>query len=202
MVCNKCKKENSFRIDKTTGKYFTICKECQNERQRLYRHSISNLTTKTYEKTENGFIMRMYRNMKSRVSGIQKKSIHKYMGLDILSKEDFYSWIKNNETFNELFDNYKKNNFSQRLSPTVDRINPELGYTLDNMQLLTLSDNVKLARPNTKLTRTDIIYIRESIHTHSIRDLMNKYNTSYTVIYNVRNYKTFNKSIYFNLESL
>jgi hypothetical protein len=200
MVCNKCKKENSFRLDKTTGKDFTICKECQNERQRLYRSSISNLTTKTYEKTENGFIMRMYRNMKSRVNGVQKKCAHIYKGLDILSKDEFYTWINKSETFKELFDNYKNNNFSRRLSPTVDRINPDLGYTLDNMQILTLSDNVKLARPNTKFSKIDIITIRELAKTNSIKDIMNKYDSSRTVISNMINYKTFNKSIYFNLD--
>jgi hypothetical protein len=66
----------------------------KNEKQRLYREKTNNSISKKYEKTPNGFLMRMYRNMKSRVSGVQIQKFHLYEGKELLGKEDFYAWAK------------------------------------------------------------------------------------------------------------
>jgi hypothetical protein len=43
-----------------------------------------------YEKTKKGFLMRKYRNMQSRVTGIQKKKAHLYKDLYLLPREQYY----------------------------------------------------------------------------------------------------------------
>lgn len=88
--------------------------------------------------------MRLYRNMQSRVSGIQKIKYHLYKGCDILDRKDFYSWAKLSKDFWELYKNWTKNNFDQKLTPSVNRVDSTKGYSLDNMEWITHSENSRL----------------------------------------------------------
>jgi hypothetical protein len=118
-------------------------KEKKNERQRNYRARTRNSNTKKYEKTPNGFLMRLYRNMQSRVTGVQKQKFHLYEGKALLDRQVFYEWAKNSHKFYELFEAYKLSNWDRRLCPTVDRIDSSRGYELDNMEWVTLSENAR-----------------------------------------------------------
>lgn len=111
------------------------------KRQREYRKRTGNASTKRYEKTPNGFLMRMYRNMTSRVKGIQKKKAHLYKGKEILPKDKFYKWAKSHKDFWKLFHSWVNSNYDRKLTPTVDRIDPLEGYFLDNMEWVTHSEN-------------------------------------------------------------
>jgi hypothetical protein len=115
-----------------------------NERQREYRKNNKNKVVRKYEKTEKGFMMRLYRNMKSRVSGVQKQKFHLYQGKTLLSKEEFYEWFKNNKDKDELFRKYEESGFDRKLAPSVDRIDSSKGYELDNIRLITHSENSRL----------------------------------------------------------
>jgi hypothetical protein len=114
------------------------------EWQRKYRQKTGNACTKKYEKTPKGYLVRKYRNMLSRVNGIQKEKAHLYKGLDILPKEDFYNWALSSEEYHKLFSQYENSKYDRRLAPTVDRIDSSKGYTMDNMRWLTHSENSKL----------------------------------------------------------
>ncbi len=98
-------------------------------------------TQKKYEKTINGFLMRLYRNMKSRVTGIQKQKFHLYAGCELLTKEDFYSWAKESEDFLKLFFEWELSGYQRKLTPSVDRINSTYGYRVNNMEWVTNSEN-------------------------------------------------------------
>jgi ribosomal protein L35 len=111
------------------------------ERQRLYRQKTNNASTKRYERTKSGKLMRIYRNMQSRVNGVQKGKHHLYAGKDLLGKEDFYKWAEDSPEFHDLYDKWVESDFDRKLAPTVDRIDPSRGYSLDNMQWLTHSEN-------------------------------------------------------------
>ncbi|MEX0595740.1 MAG: hypothetical protein WD512_04500 [Candidatus Paceibacterota bacterium] len=115
--------------------------EAQLKRQRDYRKKDNNKVTHRYEKTKNGFLMRLYRNMKSRVTGIQKAKYYLYKGKSLLSKSSFYDWAKNSKEFHDLFEIWEQSGYNQKLTPSVDRIDSSLGYTLVNMQWLTHSEN-------------------------------------------------------------
>lgn len=110
-------------------------------KQREYRKRINNSVSIKYEKTINGFLMRLYRNMLSRVTGIQKEKYHLYKGKDILDRPLFYEWSKSNSDFLSLYHNWKNNNYDRKLTPSVDRVNPNIGYTLSNMEWVTHSEN-------------------------------------------------------------
>lgn len=115
-----------------------------NIHQAEYRAKTNNASTHKYEKSVNGFLMRLYRNMTERVDGTQRKKKHLYYGKSILPKEEFYKYAKNSKEFNKMFKVWENSNYNRKLTPTIDRINVDLGYELDNMRWLTHSENSKL----------------------------------------------------------
>jgi len=114
------------------------------KKQRAYRKKNEDRCTRKYEKTPNGFLMRKYRNMQSRVLGIQKKKKHLYQGLKLLDRQTFYEWAKCNKDFHSLYNNWIKSGYERKLCPTVNRINPQNGYLLTNMEWITHSENSRL----------------------------------------------------------
>jgi hypothetical protein len=115
----------------------------KSEKQKQYRLMNGNACTKKYEKTKRGFLVRMYRNMKSRTCGIQYLKSHLYLGLDLLDKQDFYQWANASAEFHEMFAAWETSGHCRKLTPTVDRIDSSKGYEVGNMQWLTHSDNSK-----------------------------------------------------------
>lgn len=106
----------------------------KNANQREYRKTNNNACTKKYEKTKKGFLVRLYRNMLSRVTGVQKLKSHLYRGKTILPREDFYLWAIHSNQFNELFSAWERSNYDRRLTPSVDRVDPSIGYEPDNIE--------------------------------------------------------------------
>lgn len=116
-------------------------REAALKRQRERRKENGNAATKKYEKTPRGFLMRAYRNMKSRVEGVQKVKFHLYQGKTLLSKEDFLDWSIDHPTFKVLFSEWVESEYNRKLTPSVDRIDSSKGYELDNMEWVTHSVN-------------------------------------------------------------
>ena len=109
------------------------------QRRSEWRKRTNNAAIKKYEKTPKGYLMRSYRNMQSRVEGIQKKG--SWYGKELLPREDFYAWALNDPTFKLLFSLYESSGYERKLAPSPDRIDSSKGYTLDNMRWLTHADN-------------------------------------------------------------
>lgn len=119
-------------------------------KQREYRKRTGNISTKRYEKTINGFLMRTYRNMQSRVTGVQKKKAHLYVGKTLLPRQDFYDWSKHDFTFQTLFAIWESNEYARKLTPSINRIDSSKGYELGNIEWLTHSENSRLGAINRK----------------------------------------------------
>jgi len=115
--------------------------ELELKKLRDYRLRTGNAATKKYEKTKKGFLVRCYRNMKSRINGVQKAKFHLYEGKYLMDKLDFYNYSLNNKAFNKLFDIWEKSNYDTKLTPSLDRVNSEIGYKLDNVEWVTHSEN-------------------------------------------------------------
>lgn len=117
------------------------CYECFLVFQRNHRKKLNNQTTKKYEKTINGFLMRTYRNMKSRVNGTLKLKAHLYHGKTLLDKNEFYLWSKKNSDFLKLFCEWEKNNYKCSITPSIDRIDSSLGYEMSNIRWIEHKEN-------------------------------------------------------------
>lgn len=143
-VCGEYKELELFtKHRECVGGRSHTCLACKNFRQREQRSSTNNASTKKYEKTLNGYIMRTYRNMLSRVRGILKNKRHLYDGLEILDKEEFYSWSMASN-FPVLMADYEKGGYDMKLAPSIDRIDSSLGYTVGNIRWITHSENSSL----------------------------------------------------------
>lgn len=118
-----------------------MTREESNKKQRERRVRNGNKNTKKYEKTKKGFLVRVYRNMLSRVTGVTKNKNHLYLGKYILEKEVFYKFSLNDESFNILFELWGQNGHERRNTPSIDRIDSSRGYSIDNIQWITFSEN-------------------------------------------------------------
>lgn len=130
------------------------CGQCVVERakktraQREKRRLSGDPATKKYEKTPKGYLMRSYRNMQSRVLGIQKTG--SWTGKELLPREEFYEWALNDPVFRSLFMAYEALGFDRRFAPSPDRIDSSKGYTLDNLRWVTHSINSSLSHGGKK----------------------------------------------------
>lgn len=115
------------------------------EKQRQHRKKTGNAITKKYERTKKGKLMRTYRNMQSRVTGILKKKRHLYDGKGIITRDEFYDWSLSQSEFHRLYDEWVASGYQHRLSPSIDRIDTDLGYVPGNMRWLTHSENSSLS---------------------------------------------------------
>lgn len=103
-----------------------------------------------YRKTKKGFLVRLYNNMLSRVSGQVPKGREHYEGLMILPRADLYEWALASPEFHELFAQWEESGYQMRLTPSLNRINSDRGYTLDNIEWLTHSENSRLGAVSDK----------------------------------------------------
>jgi hypothetical protein len=110
-------------------------------RQRLRRKANNNSATRKYEKTKKGFLVRLYRNMQSRITGVQKVKHHLYKGKYLLPREEFYEWALTSTSFHILFETWENSEYCRKLAPSVDRVDSSKGYYLDNMEWVTHSVN-------------------------------------------------------------
>ena len=122
------------------------CRKCRNEIQRGKKSR--KINSFTYEKTKNGFLVRAYRNMLSRVTGVQRAKMHLYAGLSLLDKESFYKWSLLDRDFTLLFVSWELSGYNRKLTPSIDRIDSFYGYELFNMRWITNSENSRLGALN------------------------------------------------------
>lgn len=67
-------------------------------------------------------------------------------GKGILTREEFFEWCKDFENLNvflALYFDWAGEGFPLHLSPSVDRINPDLGYVIGNLQWLSFEENCR-----------------------------------------------------------
>lgn len=118
-----------------------MTREERNLYQRIRRKENGNAATLKYERTKKGKVMRIYRNMLSRVTGVQRQKFHLYQGKEILPKNEFYEWAISSKDFHSLFDAWVESGYERRLAPSVDRIDSSRGYEVGNMEWVTHSEN-------------------------------------------------------------
>lgn len=141
-VCGIEKDLNCYnQHPETKDKLYTFCKDCRRIKTNEYRKRTDNKSCKAYEKTPKGYLVRTYRNMKSRVTGVQTLKAHLYGGKELLDKESFYQWALMSEDYIRLYNAYISGGCQMKFAPSIDRIDSSKGYTFDNIRWITHSEN-------------------------------------------------------------
>ncbi len=83
--------------------------------------------TRRYRKTKKGVVTNLYHNMKSR----------NCIDFDIA----FLHKFSNCKKFNRIFKGWVKSGYKKEFKPSIDRISNKKGYTKENIQWLTWSEN-------------------------------------------------------------
>jgi hypothetical protein len=154
---------------------------------------------KRYHKTFFGKLMLTYNNMNRRVRGMVKK--HIYEGLELLDRDIFYEWAKNDEDYKRLFNSWVNSEYERKLSPSIDRIDSTKGYVLGNIRFITHSENSKLGniskllqgKTPSKLNKCQVREIKIALlnsYKGIIKDLSIKYNVSHAAISYIKSGKT------------
>jgi hypothetical protein len=95
-----------------------------------------------FDRSWRGLPYRRYRGMKERVAGTRKNPRHfGAIGKPLVDRETFVEWSLNDPEYNRLYAEWVATNYDRKLSPSIDRIDNNGGYTIDNMQWLTSSQN-------------------------------------------------------------
>lgn len=87
-----------------------------------------------YRKTINGVILTIYGGQK----GSSKKRGHLHPSY---TKKELESWLLSQPLFYMLYNSWVSSGYDRYLKPSVDRKDNSIGYTLDNIQLMTWKEN-------------------------------------------------------------
>lgn len=133
-ICCDCGQElpldKFFKKSSNTDGYDIRCKKC-----RKLRYKVD---------SEERYIRDMY------IAQIYR-SINRNMNLPNYTLEEFKDWVLVQNNWKQLWKNYSNSEFSDKgLAPSADRINANLPYTLDNINLTTWDMNKKHGHSDVK----------------------------------------------------
>lgn len=124
---------------------------CTNSRTRhttlcaLHTYIRGRIPSARYRKTLKGFIMTRYALMRRRVLNPNHQRHIYYKNKKLLSKNDFYVWARASYDLLSLYKKWVSTGYNLKFTPTVNRIDSNLGYKLGNMEWVTYSHNSALA---------------------------------------------------------
>lgn len=119
-----------------------VCVSCNRFTPIKAKNMCQNCWHKYKRKNHPEFFLRTrYTEIKQRCQNPKNRAYNHYKHCLICTREEFLCRFRDDPIFLNLFDNWKKSNYNTKLTPSVDRIDTKKGYTLDNMQFLTHSDN-------------------------------------------------------------
>ena len=106
------------------------------------KNNCQNCWHKIKRKNDPNFFLRTrYTEIVQRCSNPNNIGAGNYLGKKFCTRKEFLDKFLRNETFLELFKDWQKNDHHINFCPSVDRINNEGDYTLDNIQFMTMYSN-------------------------------------------------------------
>ena len=124
--CNSCDTTKDiilFHTNKTKNNGISIyCKECNNS------------ACRNHKRTKVGLVSKIYASQRynSKQRGYSQPTYSLY---------ELREWLFSQKKFHMLFNNWKRLDYQKDYIPSVDRINDYIGYTMDNIQIMTWVEN-------------------------------------------------------------
>lgn len=133
-----------YKHPQTKDGHLNKCKECTRaDVQKNYTNHIDyyhKYDQYRYRENKNRLLDHVYRGIVNRCNGVQRK--YSSTGTTPISMAEWKSFCTSTSTeFDKLYDAWKKSGFQRKMAPSIDRIDNNRGYTIDNMQWLSQSDN-------------------------------------------------------------
>lgn len=137
IICHKEKELDDFYThSRMADGHLNKCKECCKAYARA--RDTREYDKQRYRKPDR-YLKHKYCQIKTRCDG---KGHGSYLGREYLSKDEWTEWCKKTQkTFMSLWYNWVESGYKRKLAPSVDRIDNSKGYTPDNMQWITQSQN-------------------------------------------------------------
>lgn len=138
-ICTHCKRKlpaNNDYFIKHKGFMDNLdprCKECAAKYRRINKER-----RKEYYRCKDGMLLSIYDRQKRSSNG--RSHDQPTYTLNELKK---WFWVQ--DSANEMYDNWENSGYDHDLKPSVDRKDNHIGYTLDNIQIMTWKEN-KLKR--------------------------------------------------------
>ena len=133
--CSKVKPAIMFYARKERNSYRSKCKQCENE------------LSKIKSKTKEGLISSIYRHQKS-ASKRRKHNAPNY------TRAELQEWVFNKDSFSSMYNTWVESGYNKLLTPSIDRLDDFKGYSIDNIQLVTWSDNKQKQHNDIRLGRS------------------------------------------------
>jgi len=163
--CKMCPKEKQKRL--WTG----LCQACYKKKMR-YNCPMFRLCT-------------IYQALKNRCTNKNDKY---YYGMKFCTKDEFISKFENDKEFLKQFENWKKTGRNIINVPSIDRINNDKGYDIDNLQFITHSENCwkdRITTPVMVIKNQELIGIYASLN-QAVIDLDVQQSNAWKVLHGER----------------
>jgi hypothetical protein len=162
-TCHKSKSLSSF-YKETASKdgLQRSCKPCQIKSSVKWNKANSDRHKENHYRyirgTVSGFLGALYCQMRRRVEGRASKDSYLWEGKPIMPRETFLEWGRNHPDFLRLFRRWTLSGRDRKLVPSINRIDPGNGYTLDNVEWVTASQNSSLAGSVRSFSKRRAVY--------------------------------------------
>lgn len=135
----------------------------------MSKKTIGCYENRPYDRTEKGLCYRLYYDQ-------CYSSRHRGHSEPQYSKDELYHWITSQPHFNTLYDSWVDSNYASDLRPSCDRLDNTIGYSFENIELVTWKEN-KL-RANLDVVDCKLMLNQTEVYQYSTRGHFISYHKS------------------------
>jgi len=145
-LCRKCNTIKNFsefyKNKKTNDGVQYICIPCNKKRVKIWKSKNREhlkISKIEWSRSMRGLVFNLYSDQKN-------NSISRGHNHPDYSRDELIEWVYSQPLFNNLFDKWVDSGYSTELRPSLDRRDESIGYSFNNIVLMTWGDNMEKGR--------------------------------------------------------